>query len=71
MYDSPRFLRTGPYIISLDFIHGVLATMTDSEDAPFQIFITYTDGKSIGIECKDLETKNLIMDKISEALGAI
>jgi hypothetical protein len=71
MDGRPKYMRFGCYIVSLDYIHGVFAAMTESEDIAFQIFITYTDKTSIGIECKDVETKDMLMDKISKEIGAI
>jgi len=70
MNPKPKYLRSGPYIISLDYVHGVMACASENPDCEFQIFITYTDKSSVGIECPTKEVKDDLMDKISEILEA-
>lgn len=65
-----RYLRIGPYILSLDYIHGVMQTKTDNKEFPYQIFITYTDKTSVVLEIPNKEKCDSACDKIAEALGA-
>jgi hypothetical protein len=68
---KPRYCRIGPYIISIDLIHGVMAVLAEDQDSPFHIIITYADKTSICLECPSKEEKDIAMDKIAVELSAV
>ncbi len=67
---KPRFTRIGPYIVSLDYVHGVMSTKTSDKSFPFQIYVTYTDKTSIVLDMPNKEESDKACDKIAAYLGA-
>lgn len=65
-----RYLRIGPYIVSLDHIHGVMEARTSNEDFPYQIYITYMDKTSVVLDMPNKEDCDSACDKIADALCA-
>lgn len=69
--NNPKYCKIGPYIVSLDYIHGVMSVKTENKDFPFQIYITYTDKSSVCLECPNKEEKDKAMERIASELGAV
>lgn len=67
----PRYIRIGPYIVSLEYLHGVMYTKTESKESPFQIYLTYTDKTTVALNISSKEECDKACDKIAECLGAI
>lgn len=67
---KPRFTRIGPYIISLDYVHGVMSCKTGNKEFPFQVYVTYTDKTSVALDMPNKEECDQACDKIANYLGA-
>ena len=69
-----KYLKIDKYIISLDYIHGVVkeSLMNHIEQRQiYQVIITYTGGVSVMLDFKTLEECEDGFNKIAEVLGAI
>ena len=71
MDHQTKYARVGNYIISLDYIHGIMSAKTDVKETPYHIYITYTDKTTCVLECVNLEDKNAVMDRLAQELKAI
>lgn len=65
-----KYLRLGPYIVCLENVHGVMNLKTNSQDLPYQIYITYADKTSVVLDMPNLDECDRACDKIAEVLGA-
>lgn len=67
---KPRYLRIGPYIVSMEFIHGVMKVQSQDKEFPYQIYVTYTDKSTVALQMPNKEECEKACDKIAEELGA-
>lgn len=71
MTSTPRYKRIGPYIISLDYIHGVMQAKTDNKDVPYQVIITYTDKACVCLDMPSFGACEEAFLTIASALNAL
>lgn len=67
---SPRYAKIDTYVISLEYVHGVMMAPTENRSFPYQVFVTYTDKTSVVLDMTSKDKAIAACDKIAERLGA-
>ena len=67
----PKYIRVGPFIATIDNVHGVVAVKASHKEFPYQICITYNDTRCVVLDCTSKEEKDEALNKIASELQAI
>jgi hypothetical protein len=62
------YVRSGPYIVCIDYVHGVMWSKTEEKDVPYRIYITYNDKSTVVLDMTSKEQCDTTFESISEYL---